>query len=50
MPSVGLILAQCMGWGSKAYGRYQTVEELRDVKGIGKKRMEEMRLLGTVKA
>lgn len=48
MPNVGLILAQRMVGGT--HGRYQTVEELRDVKGIGKKRMEEMRLLGTVKA
>ncbi len=48
LPGVGPVLAQRMVDWRKAHGRYRTVEELQEVKGIGKKRMEQLRLLVTV--
>jgi competence protein ComEA len=50
LPGVGPVLAQRMVDWRKAHGRYRTVEELQEVKGIGKKRMEQLRPLVTVKA
>jgi len=50
LPGVGPVLAQRMVAWRKAHGRYRTVEELQEVKGIGKKRMEQLRPLVTVKA
>lgn len=50
LPGVGPVLAQRMVEWRKAHGRYRTVEDMRDVKGIGKKRMEQLRPLVTVKA
>jgi competence protein ComEA len=48
LPGVGPVLAQRMVEWRKAHGRYRTVDELQEVKGIGKKRMEQLRLLVTV--
>jgi competence protein ComEA len=50
LPGVGPVLAQRMVEWRKAHGRYRTVEDMRDVKGIGRKRMEQLRPLVTVKA
>ena len=50
LPGVGPVLAQRMVEWRKAHGRYRTVDDLREVKGIGKKRMEQLRPLLTVKA
>lgn len=50
LPGVGPVLAQRMVEWRKAHGRYRTVDELQEVKGIGKKRMEQLRPLVTVKA
>jgi competence protein ComEA len=48
LPGVGPVLARRMVEWRKAHGRYRTVDELQEVKGIGKKRMEQLRLLVTV--
>ena len=50
LPGVGPVLAQRMVEWRKAHGRYRTVDELQEVKGIGKKRMEQLRPLLMVKA
>ncbi len=50
LPGVGPVLAQRMVEWRKAHGRYRTVDELQEVKGIGKKRMEQLRPLVMVKA
>jgi len=45
LPGVGPVLAQRMVEWRKAHGRYRSVEDLQGVKGIGKKRMEQLRPL-----
>jgi competence protein ComEA len=50
LPGVGPVLAQRMVEWRKAHGRYRTVDDLQAVKGIGKKRFEQLRSLVTVKA
>jgi competence protein ComEA len=50
LPGVGPVLAQRMVEWRKAHGRYRTVDELQEVAGIGKKRMEQLRPLVMVKA
>ena len=50
LPGVGPVLAQRMVAWRKAHGRYRTVDDLQAVKGIGKKRLEQLRPLVTVKA
>jgi competence protein ComEA len=50
LPGIGPVLAQRMVEWRKAHGRYRTVDELQEVKGIGKKRLEQLRPLVTVKA
>ena len=50
LPGVGPVLAQRMVEWRKAHGRYRTIDELQEVKGIGKKRLEQLRPLVTVKA
>lgn len=50
LPGVGPVLAQRMVEWRKAHGRYRAVEDLQEVKGIGKKRMEQLRPLVMVKA
>ena len=50
LPGVGPVLAQRMVDWRKAHGRYRTVDDLQEVKGIGKKRLEQLRPLVTVKA
>ena len=50
LPGVGPVLAQRMVEWRTAHGRYRTVEDLQEVKGIGKKRLEQLRPLVTVKA
>ena len=49
LPGVGPVLAQRMVEWRKVHGRYRTVEDLQEVKGIGKKRLEQMRSFVTVK-
>ena len=49
LPGVGPVLAQRMVEWRKAHGRYRTVDDLQEVKGIGKKRMEQLRSFVTVK-
>ena len=48
LPGVGPVLAQRMVEWRKAHGRYRTVEDLQEVRGIGKKRLEQLRPLVTV--
>jgi competence protein ComEA len=48
LPGVGPVLAQRMVDWRKAHGRYRTIDDLQEVKGIGKKRLEQLRLLVTV--
>ena len=48
LPGVGPVLAQRMVEWRKAHGRYRTVDDLQAVKGIGKKRLEQLRHLVTV--
>ncbi len=50
LPGIGPVLAQRMVDWRKAHGRYRTVDDLQEVKGIGKKRLEQLRPLVTVKA
>ena len=50
LPGIGPVLAQRMVEWRKAHGRYRTVDDLQEVKGIGKKRLEQLRPLVTVKA
>jgi len=49
LPGIGPVLAQRMVDWRKAHGRYRTVDDLQEVKGIGKKRLEQLRPLVTVK-
>ncbi len=49
LPGVGPVLAQRMVEWRKAHGRYRSVEDLQGVKGIGKKRLEQLRPLVTIK-
>ena len=49
LPGVGPVLAQRMVDWRKMHGRYRTVDDLQEVKGIGKKRLEQLRPLVTVK-
>ncbi len=49
LPGVGPVLAQRMVEWRKAHGRYRTIDDLQEVKGIGKKRLEQLRPLLTVK-
>ena len=49
LPGVGPVLAQRMVEWRKAHGRYRSVDDLQEVKGIGKKRMEQLRPLVGVK-
>ncbi len=49
LPGVGPVLAQRMVEWRKAHGRYRSVEDLQEVKGIGKKRLEQLRPLVLVK-
>jgi len=49
LPGVGPVLAQRMVDWRKAHGRYRAVDDLQEVKGIGKKRLEQLRPLVTVK-
>jgi competence protein ComEA len=48
LPGVGPVLAQRVVEWRKAHGRYRTVDDLQEVKGIGKKRLERIRPLVTV--
>jgi len=50
LPGIGPVLAQRMVDWRKAHGRYRTVDDLQEVKGIGKKRLEQLRPLVMVKA
>lgn len=50
LPGVGPVLAQRMVDWRKAHGRYRNVEELQEVKGIGKKRLEQLRPLVIIKS
>ncbi len=50
LPGIGPVLAQRMVDWRKAHGRYRTVDDLQEVKGIGKKRLEQLRPLVSVKA
>jgi competence protein ComEA len=45
LPGVGPVLAQRMVEWRKAHGRYRTVDDLQEVKGIGRKRLEQLRPL-----
>jgi competence protein ComEA len=45
LPGIGPVLAQRMVEWRRAHGRYRTVDELQEVKGIGRKRMEQLRPL-----
>ena len=49
LPGVGPVLAQRMVEWRKTHGRYRSVDDLQEVKGIGKKRMEQLRPLVIVK-
>lgn len=48
LPGIGPVLAQRMVDWRRAHGRYRTIDDLQEVKGIGKKRLEQLRLLVTV--
>lgn len=50
LPGIGPVLAQRMVDWRKMHGRYRTVDDLQEVKGIGKKRLEQLRPLVMVKA
>jgi competence protein ComEA len=50
LPGIGPVLAQRMVDWRKTHGRYRTVDDLQEVKGIGKKRLEQLRPLVMVKA
>ena len=41
LPGIGPVLAQRMVDWRKAHGRYRTVDDLQEVKRIGKKRLEQ---------
>jgi competence protein ComEA len=45
LPGIGPVLAQRVVEQRTAQGRFHTVDDLRDVKGIGKKRMDQLRPL-----
>ncbi len=48
LPGVGAILARRIVDWRAAHGPFRTVEQLRDVKGIGRSRLERLRPLVTV--
>ncbi|HKN86217.1 MAG TPA: helix-hairpin-helix domain-containing protein [Nitrospiraceae bacterium] len=45
LPGIGPVLAQRVVEQRTAHGRFHTVDDLQDVKGIGKKRMDQLRPL-----
>ena len=45
LPGIGPVLAQRVIERRTAHGPFHTVDDLRDVKGIGKKRMDQLRQL-----
>ena len=45
LPGIGPVLAQRVIDQRTAHGLFHTIEDLKDVKGIGKKRMEQLRPL-----
>lgn len=48
LPGIGPVLAQRIVDQRTTHGPFHTVDDLRDVKGIGKKRMDQLRPLVTV--
>ena len=48
LPGIGPVLAQRVIAQRTTHGPFHTVDDLRDVKGIGKKRMDQLRPLVTV--
>jgi competence protein ComEA len=50
LPGIGEKLAERIVAYRRVHGRFRTVEDLREVKGIGKKRMERLRPLITITA
>jgi competence protein ComEA len=48
LPGIGEQLAERILQYRKAHGAFRTIEQLREVKGIGKKRMDRLRPLVTV--
>ena len=48
LPGIGEVLAQRVVEHRKAYGPFQTIDELKSVKGIGRKRIEQLRPLVSV--
>ncbi|WP_447986932.1 ComEA family DNA-binding protein [Nitrospira sp. Nam74] len=45
LPGIGLVLAQRVIEQRTTHGRFHAVDDLREVKGIGKKRMDQLRPL-----
>lgn len=45
LPGIGPVLAQRVLEQRITHGRFQTIDDLQDVKGIGKKRMDQLRPL-----
>ena len=45
LPGIGAVLAQRMVERRQTQGRYRTIDDLRDVKGIGAKRLDRLRPL-----
>jgi competence protein ComEA len=50
LPGIGEKLAERIVDYRRAHGRFRTIEDLREVKGIGKKRLDRLRPLITIKA
>jgi competence protein ComEA len=50
LPGIGAVLAQRVIAYRKSVGRFQAVEELREVKGIGVKKFDRIKLLVMVAA
>lgn len=48
LPGIGAVLARRVIAYRKSVGRFQTVEQLREVKGIGSKKLDRIKLLVTV--
>jgi competence protein ComEA len=48
LPGIGAVLAQRMIAFRKSIGRFRTVDDLRDVKGIGAKKFDRLKPLVTV--